>query len=65
MRYGTLCFPSEAAAVRYYSKLGLTHADVLHKIGMRDITIGKPKLQPGDRLVLIDRRTRYAIEDDR
>lgn len=73
---GTSHFVSYAAAVRYYSAYEPdAHAAVNRKLdhdggngpNKRDaqIYIGPPKLKPGQRLELIDGKTRYAIIETR
>jgi hypothetical protein len=68
MVIGTSHFVSVRAAERYYSHYGLDSRDVFDKIRFYEIHIGKPNLQPGQRLVIIDREPgrssvtgRYAI----
>jgi hypothetical protein len=64
MRIGTSYFISRRTAVRYYKTHGgFTKKDVNRKIEDGEIHIGQPPLKPGQRLVLIDRYTRYAIEE--
>ena len=68
-RYGTSHFVSFTKACDYYKGQGfdeLTPAalerEIRAKIADGEITIGKPDLEPGDRLLLVDDGTRYAIE---
>ena len=62
MRIGTPYFTCERAAVRYYEAHGFTRDDVRDKFFAREIHYGKPPLRDGERLVLIDKATRYGIE---
>lgn len=39
--------------------------EVRAKIADGEISLGQPALKPGDRLLLIDDGTRYAIEENR
>jgi len=64
MRHGTNYFVSLTAANRYYGPYGFAPADVRAKVTIGEIKIGKPEVKPGERLVLIDQLTRYAIEDE-
>jgi hypothetical protein len=61
-RIGTSYFVDEAAAVRYYADVHMTRADVRRKLVEGEIHLGEPSLKAGERLRLIDRGTRYAIE---
>ena len=68
-RYGTANFVSFTKACDYYKGQGydeLTPAELEREIRAKiedgEIAIGKPDLEPGDRLLLIDDGTRYAIE---
>jgi hypothetical protein len=65
MKIGTNYFLSFAAAVRYYRDYHGNDACIVVPQKLRDgeIHIGRPILKPGQRLVLIDNGTRYAIED--
>jgi hypothetical protein len=62
---GTCYFVSEQAAVSYYVPYCGTRVDaalaVARKLRAGEIHVGKPQVLPGERLVLIDNRTRYAI----
>lgn len=65
---GTSYFVSMKAAVEYYMPYeGNDWNDALtaveHKLAQGDIHIGKPPLQPGDKLLIIDEGTRYAIQE--
>jgi len=60
---GTLCFVSVMAAVGYYQTYGYDADDVQHKIEAGEIHIGKPSLQPGQRLILNEQEGRYFIEE--
>jgi hypothetical protein len=61
---GTAHFVSRKAAERYYRPYGIDRDAVWEKIGAGEITIGPPTvtLKPGERLVIIDDGTRYAVE---
>jgi len=61
---GTSHFTSYHAACAYYAGYGFTPADVNRKIEDDEITIGEPKVTPGDRLIVIDNGWRYATERD-
>lgn len=58
---GTAYFVSLHAAYRYYRPYGTDKAAVDQKIAEGEIHIGKPPLQPGDVLTVIDEGTRYQI----
>ena len=64
-RYGTAHFVSKAAAITYdqpYHYEDVVEA-VERKLADGEIHIGAPKLKPGERLLIIDEGTRYAIEE--
>ena len=70
MRVGTSHFVNFTKACDYYRDQGcdeLTPAElerlVRGMIGEGEISLGQPDLKPGQRLVLIDNGTRYAVED--
>jgi len=67
IRRGTCNFVSIAAAVSYYVPYYGCRIEaalaVARKIREGEIQVGKPQVLPGERLVLIDNRTRYAILD--
>lgn len=60
---GTSHYRSLQAAISYYLNYGYTRDDVADKVVSGEITIGEPKLKPGQRLVLLDNRARYGIEE--
>lgn len=67
-RWGTSYFVSKNAAVLYYMPYeGSDWNDALtaveNKLDAGEIHIGKPELKEGQRLVVIDEGTRYAIEE--
>lgn len=64
-RTGTSYFKTIRAAEDYYRPYGYANlAQAVHeKIKDGEIHIGQPNLKPGQRLVLIDGGTRYAIEE--
>ena len=64
IRYGTSYFVSFSAACRYYRPYysGDVKNHVEFKLTQGEIHIGKPPLKKGNRLTVIDERTRYAIE---
>lgn len=62
--HGTAHFVSIRTANRYYADYGYSEADVLRKITDGEIHIGKPHLQPGQQLSVIDEGCRYAIATD-
>lgn len=64
MRTGTHHFINEDAAVRYYKPYGFDRQDVQRKAVEGEIAYGKPTVRPGERIVLIDGNTRYAIESE-
>lgn len=67
-RQGTSNFVSKRAAVRYYAtqeteaSYYLLRKLVDEKIADGSITIGRPQVKAGERIVTIDNDTRYAIE---
>lgn len=67
MRIGTSYFVSFDKACDYYRTYEETSsaavASVVSKIAEGSIHIGKPALKPGERLLVIDNGTRYAIEE--
>lgn len=63
-RVGTNNFPSVKAAEQFYAPYGYDEQDVQHKISVGEIMIGKPVLDDGLSLVLIDGGLRYAIQED-
>lgn len=64
---GTNCFVNFTAACDYYKSQGLegTPAEIEKTIRQMlangDIYLGAPQLRPGQTLLLVDGRTRYAI----
>lgn len=64
---GTSYFVSRSAAIEYYGYEGGTYRAlgiaVDRKIAEGAIHIGKPEIKKGQKLILIDGGTRYAIED--
>lgn len=60
MRTGTSYFESFRAAVSYYKDYGFSRAQVQDKLQNREIYIGKPEVQKGERLALNEER-RYVI----
>lgn len=67
MRYGTAYFVSIDKAAMYYRDYEGAdgYAAVRRKLREGSIHIGKPGVKPGERLIVIDNGTRYAIEDGR
>lgn len=63
MQIGTSYFVSKSAALRYYAYEGATESSIERKLAEGLIHIGKPPLKPGERLLVIDDGTRYAIDD--
>jgi hypothetical protein len=65
MTTGTSYFVSKAAAVRYYTPYGYDNPReaVERKLAEGEIHIGKPEIKDGQRLLVVDEGTRYAIED--
>ena len=70
MRVGTSHFVNFTKACDYYKGQGndeLTPSELERLVrGMIDegeISLGQPELRPGQRLVLVDNGTRYAVED--
>ena len=64
--WGTSHFVSLAAAIRYYRDYGYTDEQIIYKLENGEVRIGKPlELKLGDRVVLIDNGTRYAIEESK
>lgn len=59
---GTSHFPTFDCAVEYYRAQDLTWEDVRDKVAAGEIHIGVPEhLKHGDKLILTDNHTRYAI----
>lgn len=65
MRLGTSHFVNVIAALRYYQRqYGEAAGEMVKKkIYSGEIKIGPPRVGPGQKLVLTDGGTRYAIED--
>lgn len=70
MHVGTSHFVNFTKACDYYRGQGndeLSPSElerlVRGKIDGGEISLGQPELKPGQRLVLIDNGTRYAVED--
>jgi hypothetical protein len=64
MQIGTSYFVSRADAVRYYQAYESDPVRAVEiKLQEGSIHLGRPVLKPGQKLILIDSRTRYAIED--
>jgi hypothetical protein len=63
MLIGTSYFPSRKAAKQYYVYEQATYPDIDRKIAEGLIHIGLPPCQRGQRIVLIDNGTRYAVEE--
>jgi len=67
IRIGTSHFVSVRAATRYYAAYGHGSSEVMEKLIAGEIHVGRPKLIPGQRLVVVDNETgrrwdgRYAI----
>lgn len=65
-RYGTKYFPSEQAAVRYYSNYESDPKQaVLTKLKEKSIFIGKPAAKPGQKVYLNQEEERYFIEEEK
>ena len=60
---GTNYFKDVASAFKYYDCYGYERADVQQKIEFKEIKIGKPDLQPGDRLLLHVGEGRYFVQE--
>ena len=58
---GTCHFVSRAGALRYYASQEHDKASVDQKLKDGSIKIGCPKLNPGEKLVIIADEQRYAI----
>lgn len=63
MLVGTNHFVSKYHATKYYTEQGIDVEGVEQKIREGEIKLGMPAIKPGEKIVLIDRNTRYAIED--
>ncbi len=63
MIVGTSHFVSKAAALRYYRYEHATPETIERKLEAGLIHIGEPAVAPGQKLILIDDGTRYAVED--
>ena len=61
-KWGTSHFISYTSARNYYSKQGESREAVDRKIEEKLITIGKPDLKPGERLIVNFEEGRYFIE---
>jgi hypothetical protein len=61
-RIGTSYFVNREAAISYYALQGEDEPAVSDKIASGLITIGKPAILLGERLLIIDNGRRYAIE---
>jgi hypothetical protein len=61
---GTSYFVSRVKAAQYYRDYEGDdgYAAVVCKLGEGSIHIGKPPMQPGDKLLTIDNGCRYAIQ---
>jgi hypothetical protein len=66
MKIGTSYFRNKYHALRYYvnQSPAITIVDIERMIADGEIHTGKPPLKPGQRLMLIDDNTRYAILED-
>ena len=71
MIVGTSHFVNFTKACDYYKESGYFEGDwtpagveqeIRRKIEEGEISLGQPELKPGDRLLLVDSGTRYAIE---
>jgi len=62
--YGTSYFVSRFHAIQYYRKQNETARDVDRKLSEGLIHIGLPPTRDGQRVVLIDDYTRYAIVEE-
>lgn len=63
VRIGTSYFLSFLSALRYYKPYGFDESDIQGKLAAGEIHIGKPPTGQGQKLVMIDRATRWAIEE--
>jgi hypothetical protein len=65
VRIGTHHFVNRGAAVRYFldyeDSMNRACRAVERKLRDGSIKLGRPETQPGERLVLVDNATRYAI----
>lgn len=61
--YGNCHFVSLQAAYFYYAEYGQGWKAVRRKLAEKEIAIGPPKVQPGQRLTIIDAGKRYAIQE--
>ena len=63
MLIGTSHFVSFDTAVRHYTAYQYpnTREAVSEKIASGEISIGRPAAKPGERVVIVDTGTRYAI----
>lgn len=61
IRIGTSYFVSVATARRYYADYGFTRGQVLRKVEIGEIRLGRPDTEPGQKIEIIDNGTRYAI----
>lgn len=58
---GTSYFPSLETAIRYYRDYSEDRQSVTRKLELGEIHIGQPPRKLGDKLLLIDAGTRWAI----
>ncbi len=58
---GTNHFASFRSAAEYYRPQGFSGADIADKINNREIVIGEPKLEKGEKLTVVEGR--YHIEN--
>lgn len=63
MTIGTSYFVSFKTAVMYYRPYGDGPRDVQRKLDEELIHLGKPEIKAGQKLLVIDGGTRYAIEE--
>jgi hypothetical protein len=60
---GTNHFVDRKAANKYYTQYGHTVTDVAVMIECKQIVLGKPKITKGQKLLIVDGGTRYAIQE--
>lgn len=66
-RFGTSHFVSMDKAIEYYNPYAASYADVVklveRQLAEGEIHLGLPEVKAGQRVVVIDEGTRYAIEE--
>lgn len=61
-RFGTACFVSRKAAIKYFKAQECDAQEVDRKLASGEIFIGKPNCSPGDRILLDRVEGRFILE---